>query len=121
MCQTEDHPDHLIRRNNNTPRLLSDLHRLDGLSGLNINDGYVVGIAIGGDQVFLIGRERQLPDPLSGDDVIFNFVGFGIYHGHAIGGAKGHKHGLAIRSDLGTNRLQPFGQNAGYFKGDLAL
>ena len=51
------------------PRIAADLDRLDRLVRLRVDHGHVVEHAVGGEQQVLLGRQRQMPDPLADENV----------------------------------------------------
>ena len=66
------------RRRRDPPGQLPDLDSLDHFLRSDIDDRNVVGKAVGRQEVFLVRRERHVPDPLADEQVSCRLVSGGI-------------------------------------------
>src|SRR5438067_8575595 len=80
--------------NGDAPGKLAHLDGLDHFEGRNVDHGDVVREAVRGEQIFLVRRERQVPDPLPDQQVFLHFVRRAIDDRHAIGGTERDEAGL---------------------------
>jgi hypothetical protein len=51
----------------------ADRHRLHHFEVRHVDHRHVVAVSIGGEQQFLVRRQRQLPDPLADQEILLDF------------------------------------------------
>ena len=73
-------------RNGHAPRQLSDLDRLEDLERCDIDQGDIVRHPISADQQLFIRRERQLPNALTDQEIVFDLEGLAVDHRNAVAG-----------------------------------
>src|SRR6266702_7124529 len=108
-----------LRRNGDAPGQLADLNRLDHLQGRDVDHRDVVGHAVRGEQIFLVGRERHVPDPLSDQQIFLHVVRGAVDDGHAIGRTERDETGPAVPGDADADRLNRFLAQARNLEADL--
>src|ERR1044072_5971048 len=57
------------RSDDDTPGIAPDLDRADDAQFLHVYDGHVIGCAVGREQKLLVGREAELPDALTDQQI----------------------------------------------------
>src|SRR4051795_2371209 len=109
----------LLLRDRDPPRQLADLDRLDHPEARDVDNGYVVGDAICGQEIFLVRGERQVPDALADEKILLNLMGDRVDHGNAVGRPKCDESGLAVPGDTDSDRLDRLLAQAGNVECDL--
>ena len=71
----------------------------------DIDHGDVVGDAVGDQQIFLVRRERQVPDPLPNQKIFGHGMACGIDHRDVVGRTERDKGGLVVHGHGDPDRL----------------
>src|ERR1700688_248015 len=106
-------------RYRHAPWKLADLNRLDDLWCGDIDHGDVVGDAVRHQQIFLVWRKRQVPDPLPHQKIFGHSMACGVDHRYAVSGTKRNKRGLVVLAHGDPDRLDGLAPQSGNLKGDL--
>src|SRR5215475_3569348 len=99
---------------------LADLDGLDHLLRGNVDDGNVVGDAVGDQQIFFVRREGHVPDALPDQKIFRHLVAGRIDDGDAVGGTERDESRLAVLGHADADRLDRLAPQTGDLKIDLA-
>src|SRR5690606_9682125 len=107
------------RNGDYAPGVLADTNGLYDLALRHIDDGDVMGRAIGREQQALVRGKIQLPDPLSDEQIVEHLLGLAIYNRDPVRWPQSNESQAAIFHDLYAHRLYRFLRHARNFEADL--
>src|SRR6185312_10521272 len=101
-----------------TPRQAADRNRLHCLERRHVDDGHIIREAVCDVELAAVRAERELPRPLSHQNVLLDLISPGVDYGHPVGAAQGHEGRATVPRELQSDGTDVLPVDAGNIEVD---